>query len=301
MLTAHLVIPDAEESPPIIVGVPKHSREWVQSVRRACGSPGMMVLTERFEEGKIQLAWLKAFPDMQRVVHRRDAGRGNYRRDDVDWLLSAGNDLLGRARTRMGVADIEVERKRHVDDGPWRLSPSLVACWCPGPTLGSIVIHYSRFGGVLFTGRLCGFDVRSGDISAFALEGEHKVRAHIDSLMALADMPADWDFEWIVPARGDAIHFRNARDARKALRDTAERAKVFIARDEKQREEFEKKSSRAPEVSSSAPSGGEDTETAPSPPNPPSSEADAEAPPLPESNAASSERGVRRLKKSRRE
>lgn len=124
---------------------------------------------------------------MRRVVHRHDAGRGRYRRDEKDLLLSAGNDLFGRARTKMSVDDIGKERTRRLDDGPWRLSPSFVARWCPGPSLGSIVVHNSQHGGVLFTGRLCGFDSRGGDLTAFPLESEHSVKEHVQSLNSLAD------------------------------------------------------------------------------------------------------------------
>jgi len=228
MLTSHLVVPEDEGA--VVMGVPKPKREWIRSVGIKA-SPSMMVLTERCEDGEAQLKWVKAFSSMQRVVHRRDAGRGAYRRDDKDLLLSAGNDLLGRARTQMTADDIGRERTRRVDDGPWRISPSFSARWSPGYSLGSIVVRYAAHGGVLFTGRTCGFDPRGGDLSAFPLETDHSVQALVDSLRSLADAPAEWDFEWIIPARGEAIHFRDARDARQALRDAAERTKAFVGKD----------------------------------------------------------------------
>lgn len=227
-LTSYLLVPESEAA--LIVGVPKAERESYESVRRACATPSMLVVTER-SEGEAQLSWLKAFPGMRRVVHRQDAGRGAYRRDEKDWLLSAGDDLRGRAKTKMDAKDIGKERIRRLDDGPWRLSPTTMAKWCPGFSLGSIVVHHSSpQGNILFSGRVCGLG-ENDDLDAFPLETDHSVKELVKSLRSLADESPEWDFEWLVPARGHAVHFPSSQDARQALREAADRAESFLAKD----------------------------------------------------------------------
>lgn len=227
---AHLILDDG-----VIVGVP--NRGLIQDVRARC-LPQLMALTERCELGDAQLDWRLAFPKMQRVVHRQDAGRGAYRYKD-DWLLSSGNDFFGKARTSMSVADVGIERTRVRDDGPWALTDSLVAKSVPGPTLGSIVVHYNAHGGVLFTGRLAGYDSRAGKLSAFPLENQHSIKWHVQSLLDLADAPGTFDFEWLIPAQGEPVHYANAQDARQALRDLAERTRAFESMDEERIMDFE--------------------------------------------------------------
>ena len=129
------------------------------------------VLPHRVADGGAQAAVRGAAPRATRVVHRLDAGRGDYRRDDADTLLSAAG-----ANLRPGAK----ATARKLDDGPWPLPGAfdLVARWTPGPTQGHCVLRADVGGArVLFSGRLAGYDPRAGAVSAFALEAEHRPRA----------------------------------------------------------------------------------------------------------------------------
>jgi len=214
----------------------------------------MLVLPQRCEVGEAQSGWLRAFPAMRRVVHRHDAGRGKFRRPS-DWLLSkirrttraldvrthlarqrrsAGDDFLGRARLRMTPADAGTEWTRRLDAGPWTLSetaPRLVAMHAPGATLGSCVIRYDAHGGVLFSGRVLGYDERSDEVSGFALELDHDAGVHSATLAALADLPSEWDFEWLVPSRGRPVHFKDAQAAREAIQFAKARCDLLMTYD----------------------------------------------------------------------
>ena len=220
---AHLVV---AQDWSVLIGVPAQSDELLALVR-AETSPDMMVVTARCEDAAAQLFWLEAFPEMQRVVHRMDAGRGALRRES-DWLLSAGNDALGRAELKFTPADAdddEDERQRTADDGPWLLKPLLRARWTPGPTNGHVVLHYEKFGGILFSGRLCG--VLGDDFNPFAFEDDHAVEDHVCSLELLAD-DKDFNFEWVLPARGRAIKFKDPEEAREGLRFAVKRAELLL-------------------------------------------------------------------------
>ena len=152
-------------------------------------------------------------------VHRHDAGRGPHRQDD-DRLLSAAG-----ARRKFKAGDVGVTTSRPRDDGPWDLRAGAVARWTPGPTLGSLVVRAAVGDArVLFSGRLAGYDERSGAVSAFATEAEHSAAAVADALFALADADDDWDFEWLLPSRGRPVRFASAAAARDALRSAARRA-----------------------------------------------------------------------------
>ena len=70
------------------------------------------VLPHRVADGGAQAAVRGAAPRATRVVHRLDAGRGDYRRDDADTLLSAAG-----ANLRPGAK----ATARKLDDGPWPL------------------------------------------------------------------------------------------------------------------------------------------------------------------------------------
>ena len=177
------------------------------------------VLPHRVADGGAQAAVRGAAPRATRVVHRLDAGRGDYRRDDADTLLSAAG-----ANLRPGAK----ATARKLDDGPWPLPGAfdLVARWTPGPTQGHCVLRADVGGArVLFSCRLAGYDPRAGAVSAFALEAEHSAARASEALFALAD-DADgaWDFEWLLPARGRAVRFASPTDARDALRGAARRA-----------------------------------------------------------------------------
>lgn len=170
-------------------------------------------------DGAAQAAVRAAAPGATRVVHRLDAGRGDYRRDDADTLLSAAG-----ANLRPGAQ----VTSRKVDDGPWPLpgALSLVARWTPGPTQGHCVLRADVGGArVLFSGRLVGYDPDTETVSAFALEAEHSAARASEALFALADEEDEaWDFEWLLPARGRAVRFENPTTARDALRGAARRA-----------------------------------------------------------------------------
>ena len=202
------------EKEEILIGVPK--AEWIPSM--SC--PKFFVITDRVEDkGSTQLKWIDAFPETRRIVHRFDAGRGKLRRDS-DWLLSTGDDFLGRAKMDMTPRDVDVEIERIRDDGPWQLTEDLTAHWTPGPTQGSCVLQYKD---VLFTGRLCG--AKNGTLLPFAHECDHDVRDHVASLNAIADL----EFTWILPARGDPIHFNSTTEARDALRHAADIASNLVS------------------------------------------------------------------------
>jgi len=222
----------AEES--TLIGVPFKSKELQRQVREMVGQVEHMILTERCEDSEGQLAWIDGFPNLRRIVHRMDAGRGKVRRDS-DLLLSAGNDSLGRASLKLRPSDVGKERTRKLDDGPWTIPNNnhLIARWTPGPSIGACVIHCldvdkpKKSGGILFTGCLVGFDKKKKQLSPFALEGDHSIPQHADSLDSLAALSTEFDFEWLLPARGLPLKFESPEEARRALRSAAQVARRF--------------------------------------------------------------------------
>ena len=208
----------------LLVGVPAAGA--LAAVEAHCrGAPATWFLPGRVGDGAAQEAVRAAFPDARRVVHRMDAGRGAYRRDDDLLLSAAGARLTFRAK------DAGVTTTRARDDGPWALAPTLAARWCPGPSQGACAL-VADVGGqrALFSGRLAGHDGRAGAVAPFALEGEHSAAAHAASLRAVARAGDDWDFTWLLPGRGDAVRFESPAAARAALEAAADAAAAMAAR-----------------------------------------------------------------------
>ena len=130
-----------------------------------------------------------------------------------------------KLRQRYTAADAggaPVSRKR--DDGPWRLRPGLSARWASGASMGACVLRLDDAGGVVFSGRAAGFDGVTAAVSAFGLEADHSAGAAATSLRDLAAAGADWDFAWLLPARGAPAKFDTPDAARDALRRAADAA-----------------------------------------------------------------------------
>ena len=121
---------------------------------------------------------------------------------------------------RFKVSEAGVTTRRQRDDGPWEIGHGLKAMWTPGASMGQTVLHLQRpagGGGVLFSGRNAGYDDITESVSSFAVEDDHSSSEHAESLATLADAADDWDFEWLLPARGAPLRFASPQLAREAL------------------------------------------------------------------------------------
>ncbi|KAJ1462437.1 hypothetical protein M885DRAFT_505280 [Pelagophyceae sp. CCMP2097] len=209
----------------VLVGVPADDAALRSAIRELCGGPPhLLVSPGRIADGGALDAWVYNFPETQRVVHRLDAGRGAYRRPS-DRLLS----VTDRTTLKFRPSDAGTETERPRDDGPWSLAPRLDARWSPGPSQGSVVVLYAAAGGAraLLAGESCGYDRSRKALAAGAPAGAGgggSQRLAAKSLRDVASAPLEWNFDWLLPSRGDAVHFQTPKDARDALEACADKA-----------------------------------------------------------------------------
>jgi glyoxylase-like metal-dependent hydrolase (beta-lactamase superfamily II) len=144
--------------------------------------------------------WKAYFPEMTRLVHRRDASRAMA---SVEALLNG--------------------------KGPWAVDDDVKVLHLPGYTQGSLGVLYKPgpdAPGVLFSGRTLGWSPRLGRLDGVVQRGlGGSITKQAESIRALEGQ----DFQWIFPSEGMRFRFLNP-DAKARGAILREAADAFEAR-----------------------------------------------------------------------